>query len=121
MVDTCCPVTPAGGKAILKSMIRPRSCRRPEIPDPVEGHGNDNERAEKGALPESANSQYPETVADHLDQRRTDQRAEGGANSTGEIGAADHRSGDDLQFHARPKMGGDGAEPTGFDHTRNAG
>ena len=33
------------------------SCRRPEIPDAVEGHGNDNERPDKGALPERADAQ----------------------------------------------------------------
>src|SRR4030095_8108185 len=52
MVETYCD--PAG------------SCRRPEIPDAVEGHGNDDERADKGTLPERADAQQAETVTHHL-------------------------------------------------------
>src|ERR1700694_3797157 len=70
----------------VRSNAKPRpklSCRKSKIPDPVERDGDNNERTDEGALPERADAQKSETVADHLNQRRADQGAEGGANAAG--------------------------------------
>ena len=75
----------------------------------------------KRALPEGVDAEQAEAVADHLDQRRADQRAEGGADAAGEVGAADDGRGDHLQFHAGADIGGDRAEPAGLDDAGNAG
>src|SRR5215471_12543475 len=90
-------------------------------PEPVEQHRHDDEAADEGALPEGADPQQREAVADDLDQRRADDAAERGSGAADEVGAADDRGGDDGQLHALPEAGRDRAEPADFEDARDAG
>src|SRR6202044_3392530 len=77
-----------------------------EVPDAVERHRDDDEGPDEGALPERADAEQTQAVANYLDQGGADQRAERGAGAAGEIGPADDGRGDHLQLHAGAEIGG---------------
>src|SRR5262245_16079693 len=73
---------------------RERSVARAPAPQAIEQHGDDDEAPDEGPLPERADSEQDEAVADDLDQRGADDRAEGRPGTAGQVGAADHRRSD---------------------------
>jgi hypothetical protein len=77
-----------------------------QIPDVIERYRDDDESANESALPECADAEKAQAVADDFDQGRTDERSERRADAAGEIGAAYDGRGDDLQLHARAQVGG---------------
>src|SRR6476620_1885928 len=71
----------------------------------VEERGDDDEAADERSLPESADAEQRQAVADDLDERGADDGSERGACASGEIGAADHRGGDHGQLHSLAEPG----------------
>src|SRR5262245_54786785 len=90
-------------------------------PEPIEEHRHDDEGADEGALPEGADAEQNQTVADHLDEGGPDDRAEGGAGAARQVRAADHRGGDDGQLHALAEARGDRAQPADLQDAGDAG
>src|SRR4051812_10820170 len=85
--------------------------------DPLEQDREDDEDADEGALPVGVDAGHQQTVADHLDQRGTHQRAEGPALAADQVGAADHGAGDHPQLVALAQ-GVDGRALPADDHHR---
>ena len=64
----------------------------------VEEYGQDDEGADKEPLPVGIDAEQQKTIADDLDQRCTDDRAQSIGMSAHEVGAADHRRCDDAEL-----------------------
>ena len=75
-----------------------QSARLPRIRS-KQNREND-ESADEGALPIGIDAGHQQAVADDLDQRGADEGAEGAAFAAHQVGAADHRGGDDAQLIA---------------------
>src|SRR6185295_6238196 len=75
----------------------------PTPADPIEKNRENDDDADEQPLPVAVDAGHEQAVADDLDQGGTDERAEGAALATQQVGAADHRGGDHAQFIAGPQ------------------
>src|SRR6266511_2582639 len=88
-----------------------RSCLY--LPDPlVERHSDQDEQADREALPDDLDAGELQAVAEHADDERTDECADHAAASAEQARATEHDGGDGVEVVLRADVGAGGREPS---------
>ena len=103
--------------AQTSTLIRRAVRRSHELPTTAK-HG---QRADREFEPIGVDARKHEAVVDDADQQRADDRAEDGADASGERHAADHRTRYGLQFQALAQVGKRRLQAKNLDGSRKAG